>query len=326
MSRQRGVTVSNWSSARFKSFQLKPPFPTMKKSFCLFTVAALASIPMAHGSVFIGDFTGLGVGNPLDGYDSWIQSESNPDPSPDFLAWGMQVGVPVTDPSNGFGLGPANSYPSGSILSVSHAVDNVPLVGGPIKTTLLTSFAIRDSTNAYPPRNDYSIGIYNGSGTLLISLDMVTQGQTAFPDTNPNDKWNIYCSTIGNPIPTKFGAIFEDTPDAGALYNLSVTFTTVDANNVHFDLNVTGENNFSLPGTLSGTGMGSETITEYRVSTSIASGIVILDPETADPIPVANDWGDGLIMIAGVSIIPEPSSAMLLGLSVLGLIRRRRSA
>jgi hypothetical protein len=36
-------------------------------------------------------------------------------------------------------------------------------------------------------------------------------------------------------------------------------------------------------------------------------------------------WGDGVIAIQGLSIVPEPSSALLVGLAGLGLLRRRRT-
>jgi hypothetical protein len=287
----------------------------MKNILSLFTLATFAAIPLAQGSVFVADFTGLASGDPLLGFDNWTQSESNP--GTDYLAWGMLVGG-----NKGFGLGPAIGLPAYSVLSVSHPIDNIGLLGGPVATTVQTTFAIADSTASWPARNDYSIGIFNGAGDRLFSLDIVAQDQVV--PGGSNDKWNMYWSTGVTTNTPSFGAIYEDNPDPnGALYKMSVTFATIPAtNDVAFTLSVTGNNTFSTTGTL--TGLDTEEIAEYRVTTSIASGIVVYD-EFAEPIDPAVDWGDGFIAISGVSV-PEPSSFMLLGLSALGLMRRRRCA
>ena len=279
----------------------------MKKIDCLVLGTALAAIPLAHGAVFVDDFAALGQGAPgqdLNTYNGWTQSETNPIDGP--LAWGQQVGS-----ANGFGLGAAYAAPAATTFSASHSIDNIGMVG----ISLYTTFQIVDSDAAFPYRNDYSIGIYNTGGDRLFSLDMKAANQTVPGGTS--SQWNIYYST-GSVTSTAFGGVLESWPGpvpaaAPANYTMSVNFTTIDlSGNVSFELNVTGSNTFTVNSTLSNVDVPTDkNIAEYRVTTLQGTGGSI--------------WGDGIIAITGLAV-PEPSSVMLLGLSTLGLLRRRRGA
>ena len=271
-------------------------------------------MPLAHGATFIGDFSGLAPatevppfdGDPLAGYNNWSQSVANPTgESGGYLAWGLTVAN-----SNGFGLGvPYAAPPTSAPFYVSHAVgmDLIATVGHPV-TTLQTSFVVVDSLE-YPDRNDYSIGFYGAGNSLLFGLDIMATSQVDVPG-GPNDLWNIRWSS-GNDSSDAFGAVIEDFPGSPALYNLNVTFTTINVTDVQFNLSISGSNTFTTSGILSGVNLAAASIAEYRVTASQGSGA---------------DWGDGFIGIAGLSVVPEPSAAILLGLSALGLTRRRRSA
>ena len=175
----------------------------MKNLHSLVLFASVAAGSVAHGAVFVDDFSGLAQNAPLVGYNNWTQSESNSVDGP--YAWGSTV-VP-TPQMSGFAMGPAWAAPTNpSSLSVSHDVglNLIATVGSPA-TTMQTSFVVWDSDNAVPYRNDYSIGIYSTTG-LLFSLNMTATSQEFPPydplhpeiDTHPSDLWNVSWSSRTN--------------------------------------------------------------------------------------------------------------------------------
>ncbi len=265
----------------------------MKNFRTLFSIASIVTIPLAQGAAFFDDFSGLTPGTPgqdLNTYNGWTQSEPNPISGTEPLAWGQTVGG-----TNGFGLGAGYGAPTNDPFSASHGLSL-----GFANSALTTTFVVVDSDALFPDRNDYSIGIFNGSGVSLFRLDITATGQPG-PGT-ADDQWNVAWNS-GASNNAAFAGVIED-----GLYDLTVNFVPNGAN-IDFTLTLSGGvNSFGAIGTL--TGLAAQTVTEYRVSSLIGTG---------------SDWGNGFIGIKGVGV-PEPSSALLfVGLGALGLARRRRA-
>jgi hypothetical protein len=255
--------------------------------------------PAAFGSVYVSDFTGSDLGDPLPGIDGWSQSEANPTDDFSPLSWisnhagdlaatvGTYYDVPANDP-----------------LYVSRTI-GVPLAG----STLEMTFGIQDSTTAYPDRNNFYIQITDGSGLLatdLFSLVFTATDQDSDYDdpldptelATANTQWDMNVTSNGNSF-TEFGGIIED-----GSYNMFLAFTQ-DGADMDYSLTIQGPmNSYTTNGTL--TGLGNETFSELRVGTTMGDGA---------------DWGDNFFAFRG---IPEPGSMALVAFSALGLALRRR--
>jgi hypothetical protein len=288
----------------------------MRTSLILSTLAAFTTSAFSAG--FIADFSGLinpSDSNPntvtgvLNGYGSWTQSVPNPDGSvngatnayngglgPAPLSWGANVFG-----NRGASLGTYYDVPGGASYSVSHPVSGVSFG----LTYMTVDFVLTDSTNGFPDRNDYSFGLYNGSGGKLFSWDLdIVDPQTVDPD-NETGVWQGRVTSTGG------GTSYIGGAAEGTLYRLSVLITSSGGGNVSysglFESPSNPANDTPFSGTL--TGLSAESVTEFRVTSSEGSG---------------SDWGDNFISFTGVSVIPEPATTSLFALSLTCLLVRRR--
>lgn len=268
----------------------------MKSRFFLNLIAACGLAPLAFGSVYVPNFNGSLIGDPVDGVDGWVQSEPNNDPiSP--LAW-------VSD-HYGQNAGTIGAYydtpdPLGSSYYIGRSI-GVPLVG----STLQLRFGVQDSTTDFPELNDFYIQVANGTGLNLFSLVFAaTSGLGNDDPLAPNDpgtsnsQWDMNWTT-GASSDSPFGGIVED-----GSYTMDLSFVQ-NGLDVDFTLLIDGPlNDFTETGTL--TGLSAESFSQLRIGTNMGGGA---------------DWGDNFFAFTA---IPEPTSAVLLGLGSLALLRRRR--
>ncbi len=241
---------------------------------------------VAPASVFISDFTGASSGDALPGIDSWSQNQANPTNDTQPLTWVNPIGGGL-----GAAVGTFYDVPTSDPLSATRPI-GVALAG----STLCLDFSIQDSTNLFPGRNDYSFTVANGSGDNLFSLNFgATSQNMAAPAL-----WNVTWDSIGGSGGPAFGAVGDNS-----IYSLIIDFTP-DLGDMDFSLSLQGPvgSPFVETGTL--TGLAGASFDDLVVSTTMGLGA---------------DWGDNFIVVQGV---PEPSSLLLLGLSGLGLLRRRR--
>lgn len=263
----------------------------MKIHSSIFALAIIGSAPLTHGATFFDNFATLGQNTSPSTQGQNLNtyngwSSANGAGSLP-LAYGYTVGL-----SPAAALGVAFDAPaSGTSFSATHTL-STPLAG----STLLTTFAIIDSeAGAFPARNDYSISIAGGL-TTLFTLTMAAQSQT-----QPLDPalWTL----------SGQGVAFATAQENG-LYNLVVKFVQSGAN-INYNATVSPANGgagLSQNGTL--TGQAAATVDLLRVTTSFGS---------------ATSWGSGYLGFDNIGVVPEPSSALLLGIAGLGLLRRRRA-
>jgi hypothetical protein len=146
-----------------------------------------------------------------------------------------------------------------------------------------------DSLNGLADR--YQVGIWNSSGTLLGTATVLSG--TADPLVNQFR----YASLSGGPITLAAGQTFE----IGALY-------------------LDGNDGLIFPG--GATGFASAPFITFDQSSFIAGG-TLSDP-TSSLGTEPSYFGPNFEAVAAVTATPEPSSLILFGTSILGLIPFRR--
>lgn len=266
----------------------------------LLPAAMLALSPVLLGtSVYVSDFSGANVGDPLNGVDGWFQGAPSSDPINSPLSW-----VSMLDGDKSASIGAYYDVPAfGSSYDVARVI-GVPAAG----SSLVLKFSLQDSTTMFPERNEFSIGVLDASGNNLLTLGFTPTSQSGIYDdpSDPTDPatsdalWNVTSSSDSMGVQPAFAAVGEDS-----VYILTIDFTAAGGD-MDYNVNLVSTTNiFNNAGTLGGA--ASDEFNVLQVSTSIGSG--------------ASDWGDNFLSFEG---IPEPSTLMLLGLSAFGLLRRRR--
>jgi hypothetical protein len=246
-----------------------------------------------HGAIYSSSFTGLGS-NDVAGFEGWTIND--PEPT---LSFGTTFG-PVNEAA---GLGGYNVSPNEATVGLSHGY------GETFGYTVASfTFAITDSTNLFPGRDKFSFSFSDGATNLFSVLFTPTVPGETNPDGDLNAAWTLSYSTgAGASVPLNISVA-----ESGA-YVMSFSFSPNG-----------GSTDFSL-----GVGaLGGDPL-DTLVRTGTLTG---LNPLTASSdfalgfIPSAGSGGDNYIAIDDISVVPEPSSALLLGVVGLGLVSRRRRA
>jgi len=260
----------------------------------ILVLCALGAMPTAFGSVYVSDFSGAEIGDPLNGTDGWIPSE--PDSSDDSpLGW-----INMHDGSKAAAIGGYYDAPTNDTYAVLHSIGG-HLVG----STLSMDFGLMDSTNGYPVRNNFSISILSGGLSDVLTLNFVATSQTDNPE-GEDHAWNMSWSSGGN-TSEPFAAVFE-----GSAYNYDVSFDLGLNDEVEVTFTLSSKSNVWPTVTVPLTGVpANETFGFLRVGAETGTD------DQGNPL----DWGDNFLAFRGV---PEPSAAMLVLLSAVGLLRRRR--
>lgn len=269
----------------------------MKKHFAFLLGGALLGAISSSQAAIFANFSGLGSGDPLDGYDGWTQSEANPAvDSP--IAYGQAV-----DSVAGAAVGGWFATPEADSFYSQHTVA-LPFAD----STLTMTFTVgRDALVDPTVQNSFEIGAYNSGGTNLFSFVL---GSSIDPDI-----WNMYYRTGAgsNILLTSTRAV-----DIDQITTMTLGFS-VNGSNTDFDMSLVSGTleTLNFNGTL--TGLTSESFDNLRVSMLKVPGT---DP-MEDPFDA---YGTNYIAFNGVEVVPEPSSWMVLGLTAGALLVRRRRA
>lgn len=281
-------------------------------------VAALAFALGANASAAVYNFSFVGLLDDvnLNGFDSWSVAPTVGDVTGDPLGYGAEVGG-----VRGFQLGGALDAPIGppvgSTMVASRGVSGVGFVSsGAQPTKFFSNFAIVDSSGigggGFNERNDYSISLFDGATELFtVSFAAVPSDPSGM-----DDAWQVgfNSSAALSVVGANWGVgEYDDkgtpgvTSDDEGMHTISMTFGQGAGSDVNFIVTVAGSTSNTWYGVLSG--LSTANITKIEVGSNLGA-------ET--------DWGDGVIAMSGISLVPEPSSALLAGMAAFGLLRRRR--
>jgi hypothetical protein len=189
------------------------------------------------------------------------------------------------------------------------------LVGNPLGYTEFQAvFTVQDSVELFSdppdpplpdgtgtPRDTFSFTFRGASDQNILTISLTPTAQSSDPDLPPNrtDQFSWTSDFAGGN--SNIGSLNE-----GQWSTLNVTFTPSGAD-VEFSAKF--QNVEFASGTL--VGAGSQILGEYGM---------VWDP--LDP----NNEGSNILIIDDLTLVPEPSSALLLGLAALGFVTRRRRA
>lgn len=257
-------------------------------------------LPSAAGSV-IYDFNSESVDDFFtDGVSGWTQSNTNPS------AFGTEFPLAYISEIN-FGAGASNAGVLGTLRS--NTADNSPttVTGG-------LSFSLTDPA---PPSATLDFALLNPGGanrdafSFALSSATGTLAEVFFtPDTGDVNLWDIGYATNGGTPVTSLSSVI-----AGSAYELSIIFGSSETS-FSYGATSTGANvQFGTGPVISEIGRLSKVSATHTPVAAAGSSINAL---VFDNITVT---------MPESSVIPEPSSALLLGMMLsLSVTVRRRSA
>ncbi len=242
--------------------------------------------PLGSLSAAVTTFNSLTADAPLTAEAGWSLSEANP------------AGAPIAF------VGILNGSPSGALggelndMAVSSSTARLTMTSSLTSqyATVGMDLLIKDSTNSYPTRDAFGIGIANGSGATIVTLNFLPVAQSFTPSVDIG-QWRLsYLLAGGGEVLTDF--YFNELQ----LLNLSVVFanntasisvggSTFGGNIAGFDAATNGVGNISFSWTKGGSANGDNTMYFDNIS---------------------------------VEPVPEPSAILLSGLASVFLLKRRR--
>jgi hypothetical protein len=259
----------------------------IKSTTLLAAAGSLALIASAQAAVYFEDFESFAIDTDLDGQNGWSTTGDS------FYAFSTDLG-------------------DGNMVAIigggDDALTNVTTTGitlpsglsfisdAPNDSAFGANFFIVDSTNAV--RDTFGFSLVGGMGEDLFTLIFT-------PDALPG-VWDMSYTSIGGSDSFKIG--LSDASITTGAYNFYVKFTAIDADNVAFDFKI--NDYFDSSGVLSDPGIAGLSMGGFNAFWSTT----------------ADNSGDNFMVFDNVSVIPEPSSAMLIGLGAVGLMLRRKRA
>lgn len=285
---------------------------TLLSSACLCWLALGAP---ANGAVYSTDFDSFTDGN-IAGQDGWAVNATTLDsfkpgeiiPSFGYAPWGSKSAT--IGYSTGLSVPKvfvSRTYPGGATTPL------VPSGGGP-NTTFRTLFYLVDSISTAsnnPPapvtdavRDKFGFRLEDPAGNNLFSFTLEPDTQEALPENDLAFHYMSWSTGTNAPV-----VVFPGPPrlatEEGKFYDLVVTFAAAAGNDVAFTATVGGS---SFTGTIpNAAGAGIATFGAFW--------------ETSNP----TNPGSNYMLFDNLSVVPEPSTALLglLGAS-FALVRRRR--
>lgn len=260
----------------------------------LVPLAVLGSAPHAAAFVTAFETPPYNVA-PLPGQQGWTGSASAGNYA--------SIETGYIDTTNQLFLGFAGPVqPTETTVTVGNAGYSEFLAG----TKAIFDFRIIDQLGSNVAADTYGFTLTSGGTTLSIYLSATTSGPRPGVDPTPVARWTLGYSLSGIAGYTKFIEdinVFEDN-----VWNLSVTASANSGNSNLSDFSVVV--NGATAG-LTGVSMNPGTAVSGFGFSWDKSGAAF-----------TNDY----IVVDNLSVVPEPSSAVLLGLAGLGLVARRRRA
>lgn len=278
----------------------------MKKSFLTLGAAfALAGVSQAAGTWIIDNFDNYTDGVNMNGLTSagsintWAVTNGVATPG------GEDISIATSytfDLSTGAaligGFDPTVAAPTVLSTAANIAMFNTttPIIGNPARFTI--DFGFLDSTDAN--RDDYSISLTSTGGGNLLTIDLT-------PSANVNT-YNLSFSSDFFTGVVNWGTIDALDTFGSPYFSLEFATGSDGIGGMFYSLKDLNNNTLMSDGALTGTALTDDILgLDISVDTNGASG-------------------DGFLVIDNVSLIPEPSSA-LLGLlgATLAFTRRRRA-
>lgn len=287
----------------------------MKTLLCAISSFALL-VSTASGAGYVLDLSGGGYSNgdnfaapgPVGGVDGWEQSEANfSDAFGDYpRSW-------VSDFSGGVqGFAVGGYYDtfdptSGSSISVSQSLSGL-LQGN---ANLQVDLALIDSDDFDEDRNRFSFGFYDSSNAEIVSLVFRPVSQSPSPGSE-NAFWNVHASVQGVLNPSAFAAVSE-----GATYTVGLNLSASSLNDGEIDF---------FGSVSSGGGTESSYSDSFVASSSdaVAGLQVVWAADGTESVAEGSNFGSNYVAVSSLTAVPEVSSSLLLLLTSLGLLRRKR--
>lgn len=268
----------------------------MKSSFIITAIlSAIAGQALAATSY---NFDSTAIGSLFtDSVLGWSQPTPNP-PSVGGFDHPMAY-IVAGDTGNAGLIGTLlGNTPANTTTTLIGSIADAGAISG--KTVSLTVAILDDATDAYTTRDSFSISIMSSPTLEIASL--------------------LFTPNAGNP------ALWDISYDTGTGTD-TLTASTVEANsNYAFFLAFTDTGIRFTYGTAAD-GVGTNLIGDVITDSAEGEDFSSINIEH-NPLGVAGSSADALafdnINVGGVSV-PEPTSALLLGVASLGLLRRRRA-
>lgn len=262
------------------------------------------------------------VGSDVAGQDGWSINDDD-DQYSQIANININYSTP-TSKSKTLNLGDASvvdTPPTGASVNLSHAFDGT--VG---ETKVTFDFLLFDSNTAvangdvtgFERRDKFGISISNGGGNIF-SIGFVPNAQSGNPDVD-EAQWNlVYQVGVGPAVDLNL-AIFES-----GQYKFDLDFTPNPGNPLLADFLL------SISSTVTPGGLSDGVTNGLRNSDNANVGYS-LNPATSSGAFSVNwektgaNFGSNQIFIDNLSLVPEPSSVLLICLSSIGLTLRRKRA
>lgn len=166
-----------------------------------------------------------------------------------------------------------------------------------------TDFVIAASTN-YPGRDGFGFSFRDSADNNLITISLVPAASVN------NDTYQVSYTVGANPTLNAKENItgLDMYIEENGLYSLELGFTANGANPT-FTATLFGSN-------------GSQSFSD--IATGL--GVAMIDRFGVEWNTIAGEEGDNYIIFDNITLVPEPSSALLFGLGVLAFAARRRRA
>ena len=278
----------------------------MKPSLLIGLTACSFFNPL-NASVYTTNFNSFTSG-PLTNQDGWSAND-NTDPYSSVI----QTNVDIYNPTlvtNALELGNfADVSPPTTVSSVRLSHDYSGYIAD---TDIGFDFAIRDSVtmSGYLARDQFGISLSNGN-TDVFSLLFTPQTQSAGPSAETNAKWNVgYRLGLGSV--TTFASF---TVQENIRQHLDLSFQQNTGNASLTDVFV------SLR-----TGTVPSAVTIKTITGAVLNPNALVDEFNFLWTKQVSEYGSNQIFVDNLSVIPEPSSSLLLGLAGVCLVSRRRRA
>lgn len=264
----------------------------MKKT-SYFTLLFASLAIAANAATYTENFTSF-VAGPIAGNGGWTTSD--PDPDVSFVTTLSMAN------GNSLGLGGAVAAATNDYTTLNHSY--VETIG---RVTATFDLAIIDSTDfpGLTARDAYAFS-FNGAGGSLFKVILTPDTQTLSPAADLLAEWSMsYSVNNGSPITLSIGIVENNA------YNFVID---INGTGLTSDAMITVNDGINPALVRNVTGFAVDPLTSL---TNVSVDMDLFDPAAA---------GDGYVILDNISVVPEPSSSLLVAIAGLGLISRRRRA